>query len=354
MVKLLSVEMLADLIQKHGFNNFLKDLITYTKEDFSRWESFDKMPRPASHVPGGVIELMPICDDVFYSYKYVNGHPKNPESGKQTVIATGQLSRVKDGYPLMISEMTTLTALRTAATSALATDLMSRKDSQVIALLGTGAQSEFQVLAHKMVRNITTVKFYDVDPKAMDKFEKNMAHSGLELIRCDSGESAVRDTDIIIVCTACKNHVDVVKKEWVKAGTHINGLGGDCPGKTELDIKLLPESKVIVEFFEQSFIEGEIQRFDHEAALKIVHAELWEVVTGKKPARENDQEITIFDSVGFAIEDFSVLRLTYELACKYNAGVEYNMVPPIKDPKNLISVLEKSFQKACISERLSA
>ncbi len=354
MVKLLSVEMLATLIEKHGFTQFLSDLISYTKSDFSRWESFDKMPRPASHVPGGVIELMPISDESLYSYKYVNGHPKNPESGKQTVVATGQLSRVEDGYPLMISEMTTLTGLRTAATSALATDLFARTDSKIVALLGTGAQSEFQILAHTLVRDITTIQYYDTDPRAMDKFESNMQDSGLILRRCTSGEAAVTNADIIIVCTACKNHVDVVRKEWVKPGAHINGLGGDCPGKTELDINLLPSSKVIVEFFEQSFIEGEIQRFTEKEAKKIVHAELWEVVNGQKSARENDTEITIFDSVGFAIEDFSALRLTYELATKYNIGVDYNMVPPIKDPKNLISVLETAFTKSFPVNKCSA
>ena len=96
----------------------------------------------------GVIELMPICDDEYYAFKYVNGHPYNPQSNKLTVVAVGMLSQVKDGYPLMISEMTLLTALRTAGTSALAARYLAKPNSKVMAMIGTGSQSEFQVIAH--------------------------------------------------------------------------------------------------------------------------------------------------------------------------------------------------------------
>ena len=340
MVKVLSVEMLKNIIQKHGINQFIRNLISYIKADFSKWDSFHKTPRSAAHVPGGVIELMPINNDQLYSYKYVNGHPKNPESRKQTVIATGQLSRVKDGYPVMISEMTVLTALRTAATSALASDLLSRKDSITLGLIGTGAQSEFQVLAHKLIRDFQHINYYDIDENAMSKFKHNMQNYGIDTTQMDSAKCVAESSDVLIICTACKKHVDVIKQEWIRPGTHINGLGGDCPGKTEIDKKLLPNSKVIVEFFEQSFIEGEIQRFDKKTAKNIVHAELWEIINSHKQSRINNTEITIFDSVGFAIEDFSALRLTYDLACQYAIGKDINMIPPISDPKNLISILE--------------
>jgi ornithine cyclodeaminase len=339
-MKILSVESLTTLLQRHGFDTYLRDLMEALKRDFGRWESFTKMPRPAMHVPGGVLELMPICDnELYYTFKYVNCHPDNPRTGQQTVVATGQLCRIDTGYPLLFSEMTILTALRTAANAALATDLMARKNAHVLAIIGTGAQSEFQVKGLQLVRDITQVRYFDIDAKAMDKFEKNMSKTSLQLIRCKSVAEAVAGADIITVCTACKAHVTVINTEWVNAGVHINALGGDTIGKTELDAAILPRSRIVVEYFEQAFVEGEIQRFSRKEAKKMVHAQMYELITGKKKGRETDEEITVFDSVGIALEDYSALRLTYELAEKYGIGEQLHMVPVLTDPKDLISVL---------------
>lgn len=340
-MKIITVEDLATLVKQHGFDQFMLDLMNYIKQDFSRWHEFDKSPRHAIHVDGGVIELMPVADKKYYTFKYVNGHPKNPASGYQTVVATGQLSSVVNGYPLIFSEMTTLTAIRTAAATVIMTDMLALKDSKTIALIGTGAQSEFQVLAHKLVRDIKEVRYYDTDPAAMLKFATNMQDGDLKLIACNSAEEAVATAEIVIVCTACKGHVDVILDKWIKPGTHINGLGGDCPGKTELELSLLSRGKVVVEYIPQSAIEGEIQRLSAHEIEKMVYAEYWELVTGKKPGRENDEEVTIYDSVGFALEDYSALRLVYDLAHKYNLGQSLELIPPIIDPKNLISVLDK-------------
>ncbi len=347
-MKILSVESLIKLLQHHGFDNFMMDTMKALKRDFTAWHTFTKIPRPAMYVPDGVLELMPICDNKkYYSFKYVNCHPKNPLVGKQTVVATGQLSRIDTGYPLMFSEMTMLTALRTAATSALATDLMARKNAQTLALIGTGAQSEFQVLGLQLVRDIKEVRYFDTDPKAMDKFEKNMRNTDLKLIRCKNAKEAVNGAEIITVCTACKAHVDVLKNEWVKAGIHINALGGDTVGKTELELSILKRCRIVVEYLDQSLIEGEIQRLNKKEAEELVHAELFELVNGSKKGRENDLEITLFDSVGIALEDYSALRLTYELAEKYNIGEERNLTPLTRDPKDLIAKLglDKVFLK---------
>jgi ornithine cyclodeaminase len=339
-MKILTVESVSELLNQYGFDNFMADLIEVLKRDFSRWDSFTKMPRPAMHVPGGVLELMPICDnEKYYSFKYVNCHPKNPEIHLQTVVATGQLSKIDTGYPLMFSEMTLLTALRTAATSALATDLMARKNARVMALIGTGAQSEFQVKGLQVVREIEEVRYFDIDPKAMDKFEKNMSGTGLKLVRCAAAAQAVDSADIVTVCTACKAHVDVVKSEWVKPGMHINALGGDTIGKTELELEILPRGRVVVEYFEQSLVEGEIQRFGEDVARQYVHAEMHELVNKFKKGRESENEITIFDSVGIALEDYSVLKLVYELSNTYQFGEERHFTPQLKDPKDLLSLL---------------
>ncbi len=338
-MKILSVELLSELIKRHGIKNYLADLIKELRGDFSRWQEFNKIPRPAMHVEGGVLELMPICDDKYYTFKYVNCHPRNPGVGLMTVVATGQLSRTDTGYPIMFSEMTLLTALRTAATTALATDFMARKDSKILAIIGTGAQSEFLVKALKLVRDITEVRYFDIDPAAMNKFERNFKNSSFKLVRCGDAKEAVTGADIITTCTACKAHVDVIKNDWIKPGVHINGIGGDCPGKTEMEFSILSRSKTVVEYFEQSIIEGEIQRWSYKEAKEKVHAELHELITGAKVGRKDDQEITLYDSVGIALEDYSALKFTYKLAERYNIGQELNLTPTTKDPKNLISVV---------------
>ncbi len=292
------------------------------------------------HVSGGVLELMPICDnELYYTFKYVNCHPKNPLTGLQTVVATGQLSRIDSGYPLMFSEMTTLTALRTAATSALATDLMARKNAPVLAIIGTGAQSEFQIRGAQLVRSIEEVRYFDIDPKAMDKFHENMKNSSLRLVQCKNAQEAVKGADIITTVTACKANVDVVKNDWITPGVHINALGGDTVGKTELELGILSRARIVVEYFEQSIIEGEIQRLSKTEAEKLVYAQMFELVSGKKKGRMSNTEITLFDSVGIALEDYSVLRLVYELAQKYQIGEERNLTPVIRDPKDLMGSL---------------
>ncbi len=338
-MKIITEEILIKLIKIHGFENYLTDLIKTLKKDFARWQEFTKIPRPVMHVSGGVLELMPICDDAYYTFKYVNCHPKNYEQGLLTVVATGQLSRIDTGYPLMFSEMTLLTALRTAATTAIATDLMARKNSRVLAIIGTGAQSEFLVKALKLVRNINEVRYFDIDSLAMEKFAKNFQNSGLKLARCRNAKEAVKGADIITTCTACRAHVDVLKNRWIKPGVHINGIGGDSEGKTELEFSLLPRYRIVVEYFDQCVREGEIQRFTKAKAKKHVSAELHELITGAKLGRENESQITLYDSVGIALEDYSALKLTYALAKRYKLSRELNLTPTLIDPKNLISLL---------------
>ena len=336
---------MAHLIGVHGLETTIKDIIDRLRIDFANWQRFEHIPRPAFHVPDGVLELMPVLDDEYFICKTVNGHPKNPAMGKQTVVATGQLNTVADGYPVLICEMTLVTAMRTAAVSALASDVMSRPDAHVLAIVGTGAQSEYQTIAHKAIRDITRIQYFDIDPQAMAKYrdnmESNFAGAKADLIACADAQSAVQGADIVLVCTACKSHGEVVKDAWLSSGQHINGLGGDCPGKTELQLDTLRRARVMVEFFEQSFIEGEIQRMDESEAKNTVDLHLYEAIDGTKTARENNHQITVFDAVGIALEDFSALMVLKHLAQKYDVGNIRHMVPNISDPKNLFSMLRK-------------
>ena len=141
-VPFVSVDRMMTLVHHIGIERFLMDLADRLEDDFRRWESFDKTPRVASHSLEGVIELMPTSDGNHYGFKYVNGHPGNTRDGLQTVTAFGLLADVATGYPILLSEMTILTALRTAAMSAVAAKYLAPRGASCMALIGNGAQSE--------------------------------------------------------------------------------------------------------------------------------------------------------------------------------------------------------------------
>src|SRR5580658_10288733 len=164
MVDFIGVERVTELVARRGAACFIEELAAQIQADFLRWDAFDKSPRHATHSSVGVIELMPTSDGQLYAFKYVNGHPSNTALGLLTVTAFGVLSDVRTGYPLLLSELTLTTALRTAATSALAARRMARPDSRVMALIGNGAQSEFQAIAFHHMLGIRELRLYDTDP----------------------------------------------------------------------------------------------------------------------------------------------------------------------------------------------
>src|ERR1700716_1666068 len=182
MVNFIGIERIQELVARRGTARFIEELAGEIEADFLRWSVFDKSPRHATHSSVGVIELMPASDGQLYAFKYVNGHPKNTAVGLLTVTAFGVLSDVATGYPLLLSELTLTTALRTAATSALVARRMARPDSRVMALIGNGSQSEFQAIAFHHMVGIRELRLYDTDPKATLKLERNLTRLGLQAL----------------------------------------------------------------------------------------------------------------------------------------------------------------------------
>jgi ornithine cyclodeaminase len=341
MVDFIGIERVQELVGRLGPARFIEELAGEIEADYLRWREFDKSARHATHSPVGVIELMPACDGQLYAFKYVNGHPKNTAVGLLTVTAFGVLSDVSTGYPLLLSELTLTTALRTAATSALAARRMARPDSRVMALIGNGAQSEFQAIAFHHMLGINEVRLYDTDPAATEKLERNLAAlrlNGLRVVRCASIATAVQGADIVTTVTADKRNAIILTPQMIIPGMHLNAVGGDCPGKTELhpDILRRPDVRVVVEFEPQSRIEGEIQQMEPD----FVVAELTDVLVGRRPGRVNAREVTIFDSVGFALEDFSSLRYLRRIHQEQRGSQQQiDLVPDLDNPKNLFALL---------------
>lgn len=338
LVPFVSVDHMMQLVHHIGLGAMLAQLADYIEADFRRWELFDKSPRVASHSKEGVIELMPTSDGEVYGFKYVNGHPKNTREGLQTVTAFGLLANVANGYPVLLSEMTILTALRTAAMSALAAKYLAPKGAKTMAMIGNGAQCEFQATAFQKVCGITSVRLYDIDPAATKKAARNLAGRGLEVVACTTAEEAITGAEIITTCTADKQYATILTDNMVGSGVHINAIGGDCPGKTELHKDILMRSDIFVEYPEQTRIEGEIQQLDADHPV----TEFWEVITGTANGRVSDGQITLFDSVGFAIEDFSALRFVRDHIADAGTYIDLDMLADPDDPRDLFGMLARA------------
>jgi ornithine cyclodeaminase len=255
--------------------------------------------------------------------------------GRQTVAAFGVLADVGTGYPLLLSEMTILTALRTAATSALAGKYLAPKGARTMAIIGNGAQCEFQALAFKALCGIDNVRLYDIDPAATKKAVRNLGASGLGIVACGSSEEAILSAEIVTTCTADKRYATILTDNMIGAGLHINAIGGDCPGKTELHRDILLRSDIFVEYPPQTRIEGEIQQLDPDHPV----TELWRVISGQAPGRRDARQITLFDSVGFATEDFSSLRYVRDQLARTGRFEALDLVADPDDPRDLYGML---------------
>ena len=330
-VPLVSVPVMAALVQRVGVGRFITELADRIEKDFARWPEFDKSPRYAAHSPDGVIELMPVADDHRFAFKYVNGHPKNTRDGKQTVVAFGVLSDVASGYPILLSEMTLLTALRTAASSVLMAKHLAPRKAKTLTLIGNGAQSEFQSLGFHAAFGVEEFRLFDTDPDATAKCARNLKTNGLNVVTCASPEEAVRGADIITTCTADKRNATILTDNMVGSGLHVNAIGGDCPGKTEIHPDVLKRASIFVEYAPQTRIEGDIQQLspDHPVT------EMWRVITGEATGRTSDDQITLFDGVGFAVEDYAALCFVNELIGEMGEIGAVDLLANPEDPKDL-------------------
>jgi ornithine cyclodeaminase len=331
------------LVRRLGLPACIAGVAERMERDFLRWHEFEKTPRVASHSRDGVIELMPVADAARFAFKYVNGHPRNTRVGLPTVMAFGVLADVATGAPRLLSELTLTTAIRTAATSALAARALARPGSRRMALIGNGAQAEFQAIAFRDLLGVRELRLFDVDPAATAKLVANLQGQGLDVTVHASTADAVRGADIVTTVTADKTNATILAPEMVEPGMHLNAVGGDCPGKTELHRGVLERASVFVEFEPQTRIEGEIQQMPAGFAV----TELWQVLAGRQPGRRSEAEVTLFDSVGFALEDYSALCFVHDSALALGIGQRIDLVPAQEDPKDLFGLLREERVEAC-------
>ena len=336
MVDYIGIEDIRRLVDALGTGEFIAAAGREIEDDYRRWDEFEKCPRLANHSPVGVIELMPITDGRRYTFKYVNGHPQNTARGLLTVTAFGVLADVETGYPLLLSELTVTTALRTAAMSALAARWMARDDSRVMALIGNGSQGEFQAIGFRRLLGIEELRLFDVDPLATAKLVRNLASmpemSGVKVMRASSASDACRGADIVTTVTADKRNAIILTPPMVRPGMHLNAVGGDCPGKTELHPDILRRPG---RAWSSSTSRSRASRERSSSSRATFRSSNSPTSSGAARAgRSERDEVTIFDSVGFALEDYSALRFLHSLLREERSGRrQIDLVPDLDGPQ---------------------
>jgi alanine dehydrogenase len=255
--------------------------------------------------------------------KLVSSYPDNPgRFHTPTIQATMLYYDHETGRLLALMEGAYITAVRTGATSGLATRYLARENSTVVGIVGSGIQAETQLEAVCCVRPVTAARVYSSTPSHAASFAVRMsAKLEIDVRPVDGARDAVEGCDIVVAATSAKS--PVVKGEWVSSGTHINGVGSHTPDARELDADAVRKSKVVVDWFEAALQEAGdllIPMAEGVITRDQIYAELGELAAGRKPGRTGVKEVTFFKSVGLAIEDVAVAKLVYEGARSLGIG----------------------------------
>jgi alanine dehydrogenase len=290
----------------------MSDVINVVEEAFKMCgEGKGKMP-PKTYLAleHGDFRAMPASLPGCAGVKWVNVHPQNPSLGLPSIMAILIYSDPETGYPLAIMDATEITAYRTGAAAAIASKYLARRDSHTVGIIGAGFQAHTQILAHAKLFNPISINAFDVSQVAVDRLVHSFSQFSIR--NCSIQEAAASD----IVCTLTPSRSPIIKREWIRPGTHINAVGADAPGKQELDPSIVKEAIVVVDDLEQASTSGEINVPIQKRiyTTEEIHGTLAELVVGKKKGRANNRDITVFDSTGIAVEDIAVAKLLFEKA----------------------------------------
>ncbi|WP_457591730.1 alanine dehydrogenase [Geoglobus sp.] len=269
----------------------------------------------------GDLRAMPAYIEGHAGIKWVNSHPGNREKGLPTVMALLIYNDPETGFPLAVMDATHITNMRTGAAGGIAAKYLARKDSRVFGFVGCGMQARTQFLALREVFDIEKVRCFDLSESVARDFAAFVSDYGV-----DAEVSGVeRACQCDVLTTTTPSRTPVVKSEWVREGTHINAIGADAPGKQELETEILKRAKVVVDDYEQAIHSGEVNVpiSSGEFGRDDIYASIGEIVAGLRPGRESDDEITVFDSTGLAIQDIATATLVYEKALELGKGMMF-------------------------------
>ena len=264
----------------------------------------------------GVLGMMPGHSDNLsvMGIKVISVFHANKEAGLPSHQGIVMLFDAKHGQPLMLFDALEITAIRTAAASAVATKLLARENSSTLAIIGSGEQAKRHVEAMLLVRNIRNINIWSRNEKNARQLANELSGEyNLHIHVKNNVQQAIEHADIICTVTASKE--PVVMGDWIAAGTHINAIGSSTPVSRELDTAAIIKSKLFTDRYESILNEaGDFLIPKKEGAITDEHvkAEIGEVLSGIKKGREHKDEITIFKSLGIAAEDIFSAYHIYE------------------------------------------
>jgi alanine dehydrogenase len=303
----------------------MREAIDVVEEAFKLYALGEAQMPPKVYLTfeSGDLRAMPASLMGYAGVKWVNSHPENPKKGFLTVMAVLILNDPSNGFPIAVMDATYITSLRTGAAGGVAAKHLARKDSEVFGFMGCGRQSYFQLEALKEIFDIKGVLAYDVSNDAAKKFAEYCELLGYDCKITEPKE--VCKCDVLTTTTPATK--PVVMSEWVEEGMHINAIGADAPGKQELEEKILLRSKIVVDDFEQAWHGGEINVAVSRGLIdrENIYASIGEIIAGMKSGRESDDEITVFDSTGLAIQDVATAKVVYEKASQKGVGTKLKM-----------------------------
>ncbi|HYN80171.1 MAG TPA: ornithine cyclodeaminase family protein [Gemmatimonadaceae bacterium] len=283
-----------------------------------------------THVDGGGFHVKTSglsCGRRYFAAKINANFPGNRLlNGLPTIQGVIALHDASNGSLLALMDSVEITTLRTAAATAVAAKQLARNDAGTVTVIGCGVQGRSQLVALSRIRSLVSVKAYDVDNRIAREYADGMSQIiGCAVEAVDDYRIAARESDIIVTCTPA--HDPVLSRSDVREGTFIAAVGADGEDKQELEPALLASSKVVVDVMEQCATIGDLHHALDAGLMRRedVHAELGDIVSGRRPARESAGEVIIFDSTGTALEDVAAASLVYERAIELGAGSQISL-----------------------------
>ncbi len=302
----------------------MAEVIEVVEKAFREWAQGKGNMPPKAYlvVEKGDFRAMPVSLPGTAGVKWVNVHTNNITRGLPTVMGIWIHSDPETGYPLAVMDATDITDFRTGATAAIASKYLARQESQTLGVIGAGRQAYAQIQAHAEIFNLHRINVFDRSEAAVEKLVESFPDYSPK--KCTLEEVAASD----IICTVTPSRVPLLKKEWIRPGTHINAIGADAAGKEELEPSILKEAIVVVDDIRQAAAAGEINVPISRGLFTVndVYANLGEIITGKKPGRTDPETVTVFDSTGVAIEDAAVAGLVYKKARQAGTYPSFNLV----------------------------
>nr|WP_315019779.1 ornithine cyclodeaminase family protein [uncultured Aminipila sp.] len=262
------------------------------------------------------------------SVKIASGFYDNGKNNQlPTMIGTILLFDGKNGAPLCVMDGSLITGIRTGAAGAISSKLLARKDSKIVAVFGGGGQARMQIYALCQVMNIKEIRVYSERKDELSKYKEDVEeNTKAKVIICDTPQKAMKDADIAISTTPSKKYF--VDKSLVKPGMHIIAVGADMAGKNEWDPEIFKGAKIVNDSIAQCVSRGETRNAIVSGIIKDtdIYAEIGQLLAGEKPLRENDDEITIFDTTGMGIQDNVTAVKVYEIAKKKGLGEYFEFI----------------------------